>query len=477
MNARFSSRAKLALAVLPLTGFGLGCATTGASTRSETAGAHGNGAAVAQPGRSGSEAPQISTRARLMFEDANKAAEAQRRARNPDYPSLERKYQAALDADPQLAEAEYDLGVLADRQGKTDLAIAHYQAAVKKKPSLWQAVEGLGVIAQNRGDLANAQRLYAQVLAIDPDNAAARARLAEIYRQAGDQDKAMEYARAALEREPKSLTAYKVMMLSYLDRKQYSLAKLVALRATKIDDGDPELYFTVGQILEHEGDLLKAKAQYKRSAEVNADYLPAQTALARLALKGEDYPAAEQHLRKVLQLGGKSAEVHLDLGVAYKGMAQIDRAMQEYDAAEKLDPNLAAIYLNRGILLSHHKDAPERAVELFKKYIALSGGEDALSHSAPVFGLIREAQQAIAVKAEAKKVEEEAKRAEELAKQQQEAAKKQQQAPAPKAPAPGAPPNGQPQPASGNAVKAAAPATVQAPAKPAESKDEPGGGM
>jgi tetratricopeptide (TPR) repeat protein len=370
------------------------------------------------------EPPPISNRAKLLFEDAVKAMDAQKKSKAVDYPSLERKFKAALEADPNLAEADYNLGVLAERQGKSEEAKSWYREALKKKPSLRQASENLAVMAQNAGDIGGAVALYQDVLKRYPDDGASRARLAEIYRQTGDHDKAMEFARAALMREPQSTTALKVMMRSYVDRKQLALAKLVALRAVKIDANDPELHHTVGLILQQENDLDGARLSFKRALEVRPDYLPSHIVLAQLALESEDYPGAEEHLRRILQAGSKNAPAHLNLGVAYKGQGQFDKAMQEYDEAEKIDPNLAAIYLNRAIILHRAKDAPERAVELYKKYIAMAGGDVALSAEAPVFGLLREAEAVIQAKAEAKQAEAQAKQMEALQKQQQEELKK-----------------------------------------------------
>ncbi|MDY7229815.1 adventurous gliding motility TPR repeat lipoprotein GltE [Hyalangium rubrum] len=374
------------------------------------------------------EPVSISNRAKVLFDDAVKAMDAQKKGKAVDYPSLERKFKAAMDADPNLAEADYNLGVIAERQSKKDEAKNWYKSALKKKPSLRQASENLAVMAQNEGDIAGAVTLYQDVLKRFPDDAASRARLAEIYRQTGDHDRAMEFSRAALMREPQSTTALKVMMRSYLDRKQLALAKLVALRAVKIDANDPELHHTVGLILQQEGDADGARLEFKAALEARGDYVPSHIVLAQMALESEDYPGAEEHLRKILQAGGKSAAAHLNLGVAFKGQGQFDKAMQEYDEAEKLDPKLAAIYLNRAIILHRAKDAPERAVELYKKYISMAGDEVALSADAPVFNLLREAEAVIQAKAEAKSAEEQAKQMEALqAKQQAEMKKAEDQ--------------------------------------------------
>ena len=364
-------------------------------------------------------ASPISNTAKARFEDAVKAFDAQKKAKAYDYPSLERKFKLALESDANLAEADYNLGVIAERQGKANEARAHYKAALAKKPSLRQAAENLAIMEQNAGNVAGAVALYQEVLQRYPDDAQSRARLAEIYRQQGDHDKAMELSRAALMRDPQSTTALKVMIRSYLDRKQLALAKLVALRGVKLDAADPELHHAVGLILLKENDKDEARLSFKKALEVRDDYVPSRVALAELSLEVEDFPEAEEHLRRILQAGGKNATAHLNLGIAYKGQGQLDKAMQEYDEAEKLDPELAAVNLNRAVLLHKVKDAPERAMELYKKYIAMAGGDVALSAEAPVFGLLREAETIVNAKREAKYAEEQAKQMEELQKKQQ----------------------------------------------------------
>ncbi len=429
------------------------------------------------------EPVSISNRAKLLFEDALGAYDAQKKAGAVDYPSLERKFKAALDADNGLAEAQYNLGVLAERQGNTQAAIGYYQAALKTKPSLRQASENLAVMAQNAGDVAGAVSLYQGILKIYPDDGNSRARLAEIYRQTGDHDKAMEFSRAALMREPQSVTAYKVMMRSYLERKQLAMAKLVALRALKIDQADPELHYTIGLILLQEEKKDEARLEFKRAVESRADYVPAHVMLAQLNLEVENYPGAEAHLRHVLQADSKNAAAHLALGVALKGQGQFDKAMQEYDEAEKLDPKMAAIYFNRGVLLHRNKGVPERAVDLYRKYVSLSGGEVALSAEHPIFGLMREAESILQAQREAVLQEEQNKKLEELQKQQQELMKAEEgkqatptagTATPPAAnvqPATATQPAPAPQPATGPAKPAAPQKTNPAPADPAEPDD------
>jgi tetratricopeptide (TPR) repeat protein len=364
--------------------------------------------------------PEINSHAKRLYEDANTAFAAQKKAGKFDYPALQRKYQAALDADPNLAEADYNLGVIADRQGNKDEAIAHYKSALNRKSSLREAAENLAVISQNAGNVQEATRVYTQLADTYPDDGSSRARLAELARQGGDCDKGLDLAKQALAREPKSLIAYKVMMACYAEKKQLSMAKLIGLRAIKLDDSDPELYFNMGVILAAEKEPEKALLQFKKALEVRGDYLPAHVVMAKISMDKENYVEAEEHLRKMLQVDPKNAALHLDLGVAYKGEGQYDKALQEYDTAEKIDPNLAAIYFNRGVILHRFKNQPQAAIELYKKYIAMNG---AAIQDHPVNGLLNEAQQLIEAEKQAKEQEAQQKQMEQQKKQEDEKAK------------------------------------------------------
>lgn len=435
---------KLRTLVIALAAISFACTGAKESTRVQGPQVSGNekSASNGKSANGDAQVPQVSARAKLYFDDGVKAWDAQKKGGKPDYASLERKFQQAADEDPRFGEAYYNLGVLSERQGKTEQASGFYKQALKAKPTLKQAAENLAVIEQNKGNTAGAVEIYQQILAVYPDDASSRARIAEIYRQQGDTERALEFAREALMRDPKTLQAYKVMMLANLERKQLSMAKLVALRALKIDESDPELYYTIGLILVQENEPAKARAQFVKAAEVRPDYLPAQVMLAKLALKEEDYSGAEEHLRRILQADGKNAEALVNLGVAYKGQGQYDKAMQAYDAAEKLNPNLAAIQFNRGVILAEQKGAPEKGLEYYAKFVQLSGGETALPTDHPVFDRINNAKLIIQkretakAEAEAKKREEEealkqaaemekqAKEAEEAAKREEEAKKK-----------------------------------------------------
>jgi tetratricopeptide (TPR) repeat protein len=102
---------------------------------------------------------------------------------------------AVADANPGLATARYDLGVVLQNQGKNRPAIHAFTAAVRLAPEMATAHFGIGSSHFRLGELAEAEIHVRRSLALDPTFALAQAGLAIILRQACRMDE----ARAAFE--------------------------------------------------------------------------------------------------------------------------------------------------------------------------------------------------------------------------------------------------------------------------------------
>jgi len=406
------------------------------------------------------EEVKLSPRAQRSFEDA--VAKVNDPKGRPDSKTLELAFRRVVEEDGRFAEGWYNLGVACERQGKVDEAVAHYQRALSEKPTLRQAAENLAVITQNRGDVRGAVRIYHSILEVYADDAGARARLAEIYRQNGELDRALDLSREALMRDARTPSAYKVMMRVHSERRQYPAARLLAL---KLDESDPERHHVLGLARLEEGDPAAARALFKRAVEVAPGYLPSHVALARLALQEEQYPTAEAHLRRVLQADGKNAEVLVNLGLCLRGQGKPDEALAAYDEAEKVNPKLAALPFLRGVVLVDARGELEKGLALYRKFVERSGTELPADH--PVYGRIQAVETAIVQAAEARRAEEEALRqAAEM--EAADAAAKAAANPPPAAPAT-VPASGQQAPAPEPVPESPRPA----PAPPAPSPDEP----
>jgi tetratricopeptide (TPR) repeat protein len=395
------------------------------------------GAPAAAPGPGAPPAGDALTpRAQRLFDEAVASVEEQNKLKVPlDWALLERKWRNVLD-EVDLAEARYNLGVALERQGRLGEAADAYRRAVALKPGFRQAAVNLAVLLERTSGGRSAADAYARIARDFPEDAVSRERLAALYLGAGQPDEAWKLAREALLREPTTVGAQKVMARVALQRNDLDLARLLVLRAQKLDERDPELPFLAGQIAAREGDDKGAVARWRRSVELDEGYAPARAALLDAALRAESWVNVTAEAREVLRLDPRNASAELALGIAQRHLGKPDEALASYEKADRLSGgSLPEVHYARGILFMKVKGECETAIEEFKAYARAVG--PVLRGDAPVFKLQRECEQTL----------DENKRAAEAARQiQEEAARKAAEPARPGATTPA--PGGSPAPTS-----------------------------
>jgi tetratricopeptide (TPR) repeat protein len=324
-----------------------------------------------KPAASAAAAPaaELSPKAQRLFDEAVRAEEDQRKLKVPtDWAYLERKWRAVLDAG-EVAEARYNLGVALEAQGRLGEARVEYERARQAKPELRQAAVNLGVVLEKQGDVRAAAAAYQRAVQDFPEDAVSRERLAELYRAAGQHDEAWRLAREALVRDPRSVVAHKVLAQVALQRNELDLAKLVALRAQKLDANDPELFFLAGQIAARQGDEAAAAAAFRKALGAREGFLPAHRALLEAAVKQQAWGGVAEHAAAVLQGDPANASVELARGIALRHLGKADEALQAYERAEKLSGGrLPEVHLARGVLYARVKGECEPALSELRAY-------------------------------------------------------------------------------------------------------------
>jgi tetratricopeptide (TPR) repeat protein len=303
-----------------------------------------------------SDAGALPARAQRLFEEAVRAEQEQAKLQAPrDWGYLERKWRSVAEA-AEIAEAHHNLGVALEGQGKLDDARAEYERARELKPGLRQAAVNLGVVLEKQGDARAAAQVYAQCIRDFPEDPVSRARLAALYQASGQLDEAWRLAREALAREPRTVVAYKVLARVALQRNELDLAKLVSLRAEKLDAKDPELPFTVGQVLARQGDDAGAQAQLRKALALSERFLPARHALLEGALRKKAWGSVAEHARAILEVEPGNGAVHLALGLALRWTGKPEEALAAYERAEQASGDgIPEVHLARGVLLARVK--------------------------------------------------------------------------------------------------------------------------
>ena len=106
------------------------------------------------------------------------------------YSDARNALERSLQLDPNLAEAEYQLGLLESQQGNRQVAQEHWERAVALKPDHASALFSLGTVYAEAGDLPKAQSAFERSLADDPNNMKTEYNLALVLNKLGKSEEA-----------------------------------------------------------------------------------------------------------------------------------------------------------------------------------------------------------------------------------------------------------------------------------------------
>ena len=136
------------------------------------------------PGTSPPRAPAIDA-----AEWFNRAVELEPR----DAPAARQAYLRAIDADPDLADAYLNLGVILGDAGQASDAVGLYRAAVQRLPGHALLRFNLAVMLEDTGHTDEAITAYEQCLALDPAMADAHFNAARLHDGLGHAKKAIQH--------------------------------------------------------------------------------------------------------------------------------------------------------------------------------------------------------------------------------------------------------------------------------------------
>ncbi|HTT70479.1 MAG TPA: adventurous gliding motility TPR repeat lipoprotein GltE [Anaeromyxobacteraceae bacterium] len=401
----------------------LGCATGGGASQVAPAApapaapppAAAPAANAAQSAPAGGKR-ELSPRAQRLFDEAVAAYEEQKRLKVPiDWETLEHRWRAVTEAEP-VPEAYFNLGVVLEHRRQKDEARAAYRKALELNPGFGAAAVNLALLDEPE-DPHQSALSFAELARRYPDDPLPRERLSALYEATGQHDEAWRLGREALMRDPRSVGAYKVLMHAALDGGHPDLALLLAVKARKLDESDPELVGFVGDVRYRQKDEVGAVAQWRKAVALKDDYLPARYALLAVAVGHQHWEGVAEQARAILKVRPDDAHVELALGVAYRHLGQVDQALTAYDDAERLSGDrIPEVHLARGVALMKGKEQCEPAIGELKKYLVQAG--PAAATEGPAMRLIQECTQ---IEAAGRAAEEAAR---EMKAEQEEAARK-----------------------------------------------------
>lgn len=276
-------------------------------------------------------------------------------------------------AHPETAQGLFDAGVVWERCGNRDEALAAYRQTITVAPEHAGAHNNLGVLQWAAGDRAAAAASFERAVKADPAAPGPRnnqaAALRERYLKSGSPD---DFARAelslrnALAVDSDNPVSHENLARLYYDRGRLHdrsyllLSKLVVTQATRVLEqrGTPsaELHNLHGLLLMEDGDQVSALRAFRRATEIDPDHAEAHLNVAMIALRFRDYATAEQSLTQALgdRRHERDVTALLGLGVAQRGLRRYHDAEQTLVHTQEVDGEDPRALYNLGLLYHEH---------------------------------------------------------------------------------------------------------------------------
>jgi tetratricopeptide (TPR) repeat protein len=229
-----------------------------------------------------------------------------------------------------------------------DLALQHHQA----------------------GRLPEAEQLYRQILARQPEHFNAMYHLGVIAHQAGHNDMAVGLIRGSIARNPNLPGAHYNLGNALQAMGQLEEAIAAFRLAIALWPDIPEAHNNLGNVLQARGQLHEAIAAYRQAVVLRPDYAAAHYNLGNaLQITGQSDEAIAA-FRQAIALRPEYAEAHNNLGVALKAKGQLDQAIAAYRQAISLRPDYAQAHNDLGVALTE-KGQPDEAIAAIRQAILL----------------------------------------------------------------------------------------------------------
>ena len=245
-----------------------------------------------------------------------------------------------------------------------------FAPAPRPEPSRINALFADGLAHHQAGRLAEAERLYASVLATRPDHFDSRHLLGVVHYQRGNHAEAVRQFDIALRRDRNNIHALnnRGSALKELNRLDEALASYDRALAVKPDYADA--LSNRGNILKELNRYDEALASLDRAIAVRPDYAEAHSNRASVlhALKRHDEALAS--CDRAIALWPNYAAAYCNRGSALHGLKRFEEALASYDRALALQPDFPLAHSNRGNAL-HELNRFEEALAHFERAIAL----------------------------------------------------------------------------------------------------------
>ena len=271
---------------------------------------------------------------------------------------------AALAAIARLEAKQPDKPLAADLRGRVQLARKDaaaarrsFEQALTIDPSYFSAASSLAALDMAEKKPDDARKRFENLLAANPKNSQALLALAELAAARGaNTAEVAGLIDKAIQANPTEAAPRLVLVELYLGARDAKQATAAAQNAVSALPNSPELLDALGRAQLQAGETNQAIATFGKLAALRPLLPMPHLRLAAAYMTNKDAPAAEQSLRKALELKPGDAQIQRSLIFVLLGDKRVEDAMAIAREAQKQRPKEGVGFALEGDIRASQKD-------------------------------------------------------------------------------------------------------------------------
>jgi tetratricopeptide (TPR) repeat protein len=225
----------------------------------------------------------------------------------------------------------FDLALQHHQAGRLHEAEQIYQQILAQQPEHLDATHNLGVIASQVGRYDHAVDLIRRAITLKPDLAEAHSNLGNALKNRGLLDDAIAAYRQAIALRPNYAEAHSNLGSALREKGQLDDAIAAYCQAIVLRPDYTEAHNNLGNALRDRGQLDEAIAAYRQAIALMPHYVEAYNNLGAALAGNGQFDEAIIAYRRAIQLKPDAADIHWDLAFLLLSMGRFAEGWEEFE--------------------------------------------------------------------------------------------------------------------------------------------------
>ncbi len=264
-------------------------------------------------------------------------------------PEAETVYRRILDLEPDHADANHMLGVIALQAGNHDLAVQLITKAIRTNPRAAAYHCNLGNALDEQGLFEEAAASQRKAIDLNPEYAMAHNNLGNAEKALGKLDDAVASYRKAIAIKPEYPEALSNLGLALIELGRLDDAIASFRDALALAPDYAEAHSNLGNALVDQGLLDQAVASHRKAVELKPDFAKAHSNLGAALKEAGKQEEAITCYREALRIDPTLHGTHMSLGAALQEQGLLEDAIASYQEAVALDPVYPELHNDLGL--------------------------------------------------------------------------------------------------------------------------------